>query len=186
MSAKKKHPAEGETTSPEQQNPVTQELEQRLEEAERARDEAKDQVLRSLAEFQNYKKRVLLERAQWRAEALEDVALGLVPLVDNLERGLSAAEQAHDVASVVNGMRLIQKQFESALQQMGVAPIDAVGQPFDPNLHEAVVATETDEHPSDVILEELQRGYTLDGKVIRPSRVRVARNSASAETPADE
>jgi molecular chaperone GrpE len=193
MSAKSKrikpsHAEQAEAHPPKEDLSRVAELEKRLEEAEKAvaeaikeRDEQKDRALRTLADFQNFRRRVAQEKDLARAAAVEDMALRLVPLIDDFERALAAAEQAHDLKTVVEGIRLIRSQFETALAQSGVQPIEAVGKPFDPRLHEAVAATESADHEHEEVVEELRRGYILDGKVIRPSRVRVAKKPTGSK-----
>jgi len=161
---------------PTSEDPKTAELEQALEAAQRERDEAKDQALRALAEFQNYRKRTSNERQQGRLDATEEMATKLLPIVDNFDRAMAAAREAKDAHSLLQGIELIHKQFLMFLDQMGVRPIHSEGQPFDPNFHEAVVTTETEAHPHDTVIEELERGYTLSsGKIVRPARVRVSK-----------
>ncbi len=180
MASKTKH---GQQADPPVADPSPiAELELRLEEAIRERDAAKDQALRTLADFQNFKKRQSQDRIQARADGIEEFLLHLMPVLDNFERAIAAVEQASDVKAVVGGISLIQRQFEAAMDQVGIKPIEAVGKQFDPNTHEALLVTETEDYPPEQVLEELSRGYTLNGKVIRPSRVRVAKAPTTPES----
>jgi len=150
-------------------------LQQTIEQLTKERDEAKEQALRALADYRNLRKRVEQESQSVRAHALEQAVSAFLPAMDNLELAIAAADQASSVQAVVDGIRLIQKQFEQALQKIGVTPIEAVGKPFDPSFHEAVAISETADQPPDTVLEELRRGYVLNGRVIRASRVRVTK-----------
>lgn len=150
-------------------------LQQTIEQLSKERDEAKEQALRAMADYRNLRKRVEQESQGIRAQAIEQAVSAFLPAMDNLELAIAAADQASSIEAVVDGIRLIQKQFETALQQIGVTPIEAVGKPFDPNLHEAVAVAVSAEQPPDIVLEELRRGYVLNGRVIRASRVRVTK-----------
>jgi molecular chaperone GrpE len=150
-------------------------LQQTIEQLTKERNEAKEQALRALADYRNLRKRVEQESQGIRAYALEQAVSAFLPAMDNLELAIASADQASSVKAVVDGIRLIQKQFEAALQQIGVTPIEAVGKPFDPSMHEAVAVAVSAEHPPDIVLEELRRGYVLNGRVIRASRVRVTK-----------
>ncbi len=100
--------------------------------------------------------------------------LKLLPIIDNFDRTLQAAEAEHSYESLVEGVTLTLKQVRDMLEREGLAPIEAVGQEFNPELHEALMRVETDEFPENTVIDELEKGYTLNGKVIRPARVRVA------------
>ena len=150
-------------------------LDEHIEQLSRERDEARDQALRALADYQNLRRRIHAEREQIRLQALEEAALAILPALDDLERALTTLGGATDVGAVLEGIRLVQKQFEAGLEKIGLKPIEAVGLPFDPSRHEAVMVSETLDQAPDTVIEELRRGYTLNGRVIRASRVRVSK-----------
>jgi molecular chaperone GrpE len=143
-------------------------------ELRRERDSLQDRLLRTAAEFDNYRKRVERERRELAAFAAADALLEMLPIVDNLERALEASLDA-DVESLRAGVELIYKQMQDLLRKRGVRAIEAVGTDFDPNLHEAVVHEPSDAHREGEVMQELQRGYTLADRLLRPSMVKVAR-----------
>lgn len=145
------------------------------EAAIRERDELYDRWLRLQAEFDNYRKRTRRELEESKAKGAEELVVQLLPVIDNLERAIAAAGDVQN--ALVEGVKLIHKQFLSILEGIGVVPIAAVGMPFDPALHEAVAYEESDTFPEGVVIEELVRGYALRGKALRPSVVKVARGS---------
>lgn len=155
---------------------------ERLEEALRERDIARQQSeehlhnwQRSAADFSNYKRRTDDERAV-AAQFANALLIGkLLSVLDDFDRALeSVPADAHE--SWVEGVRLVDRKLRGVLESEGVTPIEALGQPFDPNVAEAVVHEETTEHPDNQVIGELQRGYRLHDRVIRPALVRVANN----------
>ena len=150
-------------------------LRDRCEEAEKRADEEHDNFLRTLAEFTNYRRRSREELDQARRFASEDFIIRLLPILDNFDRAIKAAEEIGDFNALHGGVILILRQLQDLLEKEGVQPIEAVGQEFDPNVHEAVMREDTDDYPDNTIVEEFQRGYTLGDKVVRPSMVKVAR-----------
>ena len=137
-------------------------------------EEAHNRYLRTLADFDNFRKRQRDETTRLCDFAKEEVISKLLPILDNFERSADAAEAQHSYDALVEGVSLTLKQLRDLLDKAGVAPMEAVGQEFNPELHEALMRTHTDEYPENTILEEFERGYTINGKVIRPARVRVA------------
>ena len=134
-----------------------------------------DQLLRRQAEFENYRRRVDREKAEFHARARGEVLLELLPVVDNFERALSSLPKREaDAAGLRHGLELIHKQLKDALTKFGLEPVESVGQVFDPHLHEAVTIEPTDEHEENTIIEEFQRGYKLGEKLLRPAKVKVA------------
>ena len=134
-----------------------------------------DQMLRRQAEFENYRRRVDREKAEFHARARGEVLLELLPVVDNFERALSSLQTKDvDAAGLRHGLELIHKQLKDALTKFGLEPVEALGQVFDPHLHEAVTIEPTDEHEENTIIEEFQRGYKLGEKLLRPAKVKVA------------
>lgn len=137
-------------------------------------EEQKNKLLRALADFDNYKKRVAIEREQFVRFANEALITELLPVIDGLARALETAEKTKISEEMVKGIALVKRQLEDALKKFGVEKIESIGKPYDPNLHEAILQKESDE-PEGMILEEMQKGYTLHGRVIRPSMVIVSK-----------
>jgi len=135
----------------------------------------KETNLRLQAEFQNYKRRTEKEKSEIYKYANEKIVIEMLAVLDNLDRALdSITNNADDHQNVLNGVEMIKKSFEDLLEKEGVQVIDAVDQPFDPNMHHAVMTEEKDGCDSDVVIEEFQRGYKLGEKVVRPSMVKVS------------
>lgn len=134
-----------------------------------------DQLLRRQAEFENYRKRVERERTDAHHKARADVLVELLPVLDNFERALASLQgSGADAASLRHGVELIHRQFKDALTKFGLQPVEALGQTFDPHLHEAVTIEATDEHKENTVIEEFERGYKLGDKLLRPAKVKVA------------
>lgn len=147
------------------------------------RDEAKAQVLRVLAElqnnqrdFQNYRKRTQQEMASFRQLATEQLVADLLPVLDNFERTVSHLDAGATIESVVNGVTAVERQLKSILEAQGVRRIASVGSAFDPELHEALGSEPSDVHPDDTVVTEIEPGYKMGERVIRPARVKVAKN----------
>jgi len=140
------------------------------------RDALLDRLARLQAEFDNARKRAAREQMEFREFAAADVIKSILPTLDSFERALKAsAGEANDFR---NGIELIYRQLQDALDKAGVRPIAAVGQPFDPRVHEAIEMVDTTEMPDHQVLEELQRGYKYKDRLLRPAMVRVARNTS--------
>jgi molecular chaperone GrpE len=134
-----------------------------------------DRLARLQAEFENARKRAAKEQQDFRDYALSDALKGLLPILDSFERALHSA--AGDGAEFRGGVELIYKQMQDALQKLGLRPIPAKGEPFDPHLHQAIEMVDTTAADDHEILEELQKGYKLKDRLLRPSMVKVARNN---------
>jgi molecular chaperone GrpE len=138
------------------------------------RDALLDRLARLQAEFDNARKRSAREQQEFREFAAADVIKNFLPILDSFERALRANA---DSTEFRNGVELIYRQFQDALQKAGAQPIVAVGQPFDPRIHEAIEMVDTTEVPDHHVVDELQRGYKYKERLLRPAMVRVARNS---------
>jgi molecular chaperone GrpE len=147
-------------------------LEQQLADAEAKRDEYLDLLQRKHAEFENYRKRALRDQERLVAHAHERLVKELLPILDDLERALEAAER-HEEAALVDGVKLVQKSLRKALEKEGLAEIETDGG-FDPHVHEAMLTQPGNGAESGSVLEVVQRGYRLGDKVVRPARVIVA------------
>jgi molecular chaperone GrpE len=139
----------------------------------REREELYDRLARMQAEFDNARKRAAKEQAEFREYAAAEAIQPLLPILDSLERALAHAPAGGEFRT---GVELIYKQMLDALGKMGLRAIPAVGEPFDPHLHQAVQMVDTTQAPDHQVLEELQRGYKLKDRLLRPAMVRVARN----------
>jgi molecular chaperone GrpE len=137
------------------------------------RDALLDRLARLQAEFDNARKRALREQQEFREFAAADVIKNFLPTLDSFERALKADAHSTDFR---NGVELIYRQFQDALQKIGVQLIVSVGQPFDPRVHEAIEMVDTTEVPDHHVVDELQRGYKYKERLLRPAMVRVARN----------
>ncbi len=160
------------------------EIKDRLQEKEAEAKEHYDRVLRTAAEFENFKKRSEREMTDFRKFASEAVFREILPIIDNLERALDVSGNS-DCEAVVEGVKITLKQFISSFSKFGVVPIEAVGKPFDPRFHEAVMSEESDTQPDNIVLKEMQTGYMINDRLLRPSMVVVARQPASGEAGAE-
>ncbi|GBC92855.1 Protein GrpE [bacterium HR15] len=152
-----------------------QAMQARMREMERALEEQKNLYLRTLADFQNYRRRQQEEMERSRLHLLESLMEELLPILDNFERALQAAEATRELEPLLEGVRLTARQIKNLLARYDIHPIEAVGRPFDPNLHEAIQRIETDEYEDGIVIDEVERGYRIGERVLRPSRVIVAR-----------
>jgi molecular chaperone GrpE len=146
-------------------------------ELERVRSERTaylDRAARIQAEFENYRKRSEKQQQEFKEYALAGAMTTLLPILDSLDRALNT--KAASLEDFHSGIELIDKQFHDALAKLGVQPVSAVGEPFDPNLHQAIQMVDTDEVEDNHVLDELQRGYKLKDRLLRPAMVRVARH----------
>jgi molecular chaperone GrpE len=150
-------------------------LKNELAETQAKANEYLDGWQRARADFSNYKKRVEREQSQIYQNAAGSILKRYLGIVDDLERALKNRPQDGDGAAWAEGIELIYRKLLSILESEGIQPMEAEGQPFDPNLHEAIMSEESDEHESGQIIEVLQQGYMLGDKVLRPAMVRVAR-----------
>lgn len=150
-----------------------------LDSVKKQLEEEKDRCLRLNAEFDNFRKRILKEREEFIKYANEKLVLELVDVLESLERGIENTKKAGDKDKLIEGMELVYKQFKNVLEKTGLTPIKALGEKFDHYKHEAMMQTITDECDEGIILEEFARGYMLNGKVIRYSKVRVSKSKES-------
>lgn len=138
-----------------------------------------DRLVRLQAEFENYKKRMAREKAEFLKFATEGLLLEFLPILDNLERAIASARaEAANREAVVAGIDMIARLFRATLEKAGVKPMEAVGKPFDPSLYQAVAQVESPDGQDNVVVEEIQKGYFLEGRVLRAAMVKVSRTSA--------
>ena len=150
-------------------------------------EEQHDQMLRTIAEFDNSRKRAEREKEESLKYALESFVKELIPTIDSIERGIQSTKESQDVDALAEGVEMIYKGLLSTLEKRGVTPIAAVNEPFDPMQHEAVMHVESEDVPENVVIEEWQKGYMLHNRVIRPSMVSVSKGKseqvAESEAP---
>lgn len=149
------------------------ELRAEIDELKRQNQSLTEQMLRVRAEAENFRKRMQREKDDFARFAREGFIRDLLPVKDNLERAMSHAEEAPD--TIVDGVKMTLEQFDSILRNMGVEVIECVGCPFDPARHEAMTQMESDEHEPNTVMLELQRGYCLNDRLLRPSMVTVSK-----------
>ncbi len=142
------------------------------------RDEYYNKWLNIHAEYENTKKRLEKEKYQHIKFANEDIISRLFPIMDNFDMAFAAMEKAEDKVAVLEGIKMIQKEFHRVLEDSGVEKIETLGKKFDPNFHEAVMVVETGEFPDDEIVEEVRPGYTFNGRLLRAAQVKVAKNTS--------
>ena len=159
-------------------------LEEQLQAAIAERESNYEQFKRAQAELDNYRKRVQKEHEQIRLYQTLPLIRDQLPGLDNLQRAIQAAQKSGNVDELVQGVQMVAAQFEDILAKHSVQPIEAVGQPFDPNLHEAVQQMPSADQPAMTVLDEVERGYVLHDRVIRPSKVIVS-CALPEEGPAD-
>ena len=170
-------PAAGNGATDQQGAAVLEDLEAlrtRVAEAERDRDKYLDLLQRTRADFENYQKRIQRDMQQERKYAALPLAQELLPALDNLERALVAAKQTGDGNALVQGVNIVYSQLLDALKRQGITRIDALNQPFDPTLHQAVMQQASPDHGPGMVLQVLQEGYMLHDRVLRPASVVVS------------
>jgi molecular chaperone GrpE len=156
-------------------------LEARVAALELDKKETFDRLLRATADLDNYRKRARRDVDDARIAGKGGVLTEMLPVVDNLERALQHSESATESAGIVEGVKLVLRQFLQALERCDVTPLEALGQAFDPNLHEAVGQLETDDYPPGAVCQELQRGYKIGDRLLRPALIVVAKAPVEPE-----
>src|SRR4029453_18807148 len=156
-------------------DPPASDLELEIQKLVEERDVLQDRLLRLRAEFDNYKKRAERERSETIQFASAELMRELLNVLDSFDLAFrNAATQNSDSAEILRGLELVYKQFVDTLGRFGLKPIEAKGQPFNPNFHQAVSTVHTDEVPENTVVEEMRRGYTLNGKLLRAAMVSVS------------
>lgn len=139
------------------------------------RDRANDLYLRTLAEFQNFRKRAHQEKADLQKMATQDLARDLLPVLDNFERTLAAAEAGATLEALIEGVKAVDRQLRATLSQRHVTRIESLGKPFDPEIHEPIGTDLSADVPEETVTVEVEPGYRMGDKILRPARVRVAK-----------
>jgi molecular chaperone GrpE len=137
-------------------------------------DRLQERLLRLHAEFENYRKRMAREKADFLKFANEGLILQFLPVLDNLERAISSARAEVGSTPLVEGIEMIARLFRSTLEKVGVKPMESLGRHFDPGFHQAVAQVESPLEEANLVVEEIQKGYLLEGRVLRPAMVKVS------------
>jgi molecular chaperone GrpE len=149
-------------------------LERQLEEQRKLADEHYQRYMRTQADFDNFRRRSRQEKEDFAKYASGKLIEQLLPIVDNFERALSASKDNKDYEALLKGVDMIYRQLDQVLVQEGLQPIESVGQPFNPEFHQAIMQVESEEHEEGIVLEEMQKGYKLKDKVLRVAMVKVS------------
>jgi len=174
LESKQEEEEAGEVT----EEPEDRDLAKMLAEREQEIQQLNDRLLRLAADFENTRKRLEREKSESISYANESLLRELLPVIDNLERAVEHGESESDFQGLLDGVRMTLKGFLTVIAKFGCAPFDSIGKPFDPNYHEALMQQESPDHPEKTILQELQKGYTLNERLLRPASVVVSKTSA--------
>ncbi|MFH1126842.1 MAG: nucleotide exchange factor GrpE [archaeon] len=180
MNGHKKHEAHKEhKEAEEKKDPKDREisdLKKELEKKEQAINDYINQIKRTQADFENYRKRIEKEQDQSSQREVEKLAGNMLCIIDNLERALDASKKNHDLEALTKGIDMTHKNLIDILTKVGLKPIECIGNEFDPHMHEAIMTIESKDHKDNTVYEELEKGYVLKNKVIRPAKVKVVKN----------
>lgn len=160
---------------------ITETLTQKLQEKEKEAAENYDKYLRAVAELENYKKRAARDRVDYLKFGQENLIKDILPLMDSLDRAMVHACKSNDFEAFKEGLQLLRNQLSGCLGKQGVEQIEAAGRDFDPNVHEAVLQVESPDHVHNQVVQEFEKGYLLNGRLLRPSRVSVCRFPAKQD-----
>ena len=161
----------------------TEDLMARLQEAEKRAAENYDKYLRAVAELDNYRKRVVREKADAIRYGNETLIRDMLPLIDGMDRAMEHACNSEDFDAFREGLRMLHGQLLSSLQNHGVERIDAEGKEFDPNVHEAMMQVESADHEDSSVIDEFEKGYLLNGRLLRPAKVSVCKRPSMGGEP---
>jgi len=162
------------TTQLEQESEQQQEANVEVEQLTKQLDEANNKLLRIQADYDNFRRRTLKEKEELAKYASSKLITNLLPSIDNFDRALAAAAATGDLESLSKGLDMIFRQLMATMEAEGLQAMNVVGEPFNPEFHQAVMTVESDEHEEGIVVEELQKGYVLKDKVIRPAMVKVS------------
>jgi len=172
--AKEKGETQEEHKKKKKKDDTSEEIQRALEEKEESFKELSNTYLYLQAEFENFKKIKAKEKQDLLKFSNEVLIKELIPVIDNLERAIEHAGKTEDAKGIVGGVQITLNEFLKILERSGVERVDAVGKKFDPNLHEALFQEEKEEMEPDTVISELQKGYVLNGRLLRPARVSVS------------
>jgi len=154
-------------------NEDTAALENKIQELEAKLNESENRYLRLRADFDNYRRRVQLDRESSEKYRAQSIITNLLPAIDNFERAMQITPENEQATQLMQGMEMVYRSILEALKQEGAVPIESVGKEFDPQYHQAIMQVEDENYGSNIIVEEFQKGYVLNDRVIRPSMVKV-------------
>ncbi len=157
------------------------ELQKKVDELEKEKSELKDQSLRIHAETENFKKRLTREKEDFAKYSNEKAVKEILPVIDNLERAVDHAKEAGESSGLIEGVEMTLDLFQKALERLGVAPVEAMGETFNPERHEAVQQIESADHEPNIVISEFQKGYMLHERLIRPAMVVVSSQASKKE-----
>jgi len=158
-----------------------EQLQEQLEYLKKEKEETTEMLQRVKADFDNYRKRTRKEKEEAGVNAVFEFVQKILPVVDNIERALENARKEEVGSSFVEGLEMIKKQLLQVMEQEGITPVEPEGEEFDPSLHEAVMKTEEGEGEPNTVVEVFQKGYTMQGRVLRPAMVRVLVGNEASE-----
>jgi len=159
-----------------------EQLRQKLQEKEREAQENFDRYLRAVAELDNFRKRTAREKEELIKFGNEHLMRDILPLIDNLDRAISHADTSENFAAFKEGLMMVREQFMRTLERHGLSCIDCVRKEFDPNYHEALFQVDSPDHENNQVVEELEKGYLLHGKLLRPAKVSVCKKDNNVES----
>ncbi len=165
----KKHKRERVSLSEKEYNKLKEEVAQAKEFYEK--------LLRLSAEFENTKKRLIREKDEFKKFANENLLSKLLSIVDNFDRAIETSKKTENLESLIEGIKIVQFDVHKLLEENGVNKIKAVGEEFNPNYHEAIMTIDSDKYSEDTVIEEIQTGYTLNGRLLRPAIVKIAKRT---------
>ena len=157
------------------------ELQKKVDELEKEKSELKDQSLRIHAETENFKKRLTREKEDFAKYSNEKAVKEILPVIDNLERAVDHAKEAGESSGLIEGVEMTLDLFQKALERLGVSPVEAMGETFNPERHEAVQQIESADHEPNIVISEFQKGYMLHERLIRPAMVVVSSQASKKE-----
>ncbi|MNO86930.1 heat shock protein GrpE [compost metagenome] len=166
--------ASAEQTEQVQEDAVPEEASLEIQKLLAEVEEHKQRLLRTQADYDNFRRRTQKEKEELGKYASAKLITELLPVVDNFERALNTTSDNAEVASYAKGVEMILRQFEGVLQAEGLTAMETVGQPFNPEYHQAIMQVESEDHEEGIVVEELQKGYLLKDKVLRPAMVKVS------------
>ncbi|MFH1080958.1 MAG: nucleotide exchange factor GrpE [Pseudomonadota bacterium] len=161
---------------------IIETLTQQLQDKEKEAAESYDKYVRAVAELENYKKRAARDRTDSLKFGQENLIKDILPLMDSLDRAMEHACKSNDFEAFKEGLHLLQNQLSGCLGKQGVEQIEATGRDFDPNVHEAVLQVESPDHRHNQVVQEFEKGYLLNGRLLRPSKVSVCRFPVKQDT----
>ena len=177
----------GDTEKVQQMEQQLQEQQELLEEKGALVAEYEDLLKRKQADFENFRKRAQKEAQDFKKYANAEIVLDVLSMMDDFERAIESTESSKDFDALHEGILLVERQIRSTLEsKYSVKAIDAVGKPFDPTVHDAIMMEESETHEEDTVLEDFQKGYIMHDRVIRPSKVKVAKAVSPANSEEDE